>query len=219
VSKADSAAEYDFISEITVKLKIPRFRLVVFENANAAQKLLLDGKIDAIISKINHSPRLETNFLVSAPYAKTEIAVATLANNSEIWTLADLNGKSLAFMPKEVSNDQILDFWPNSKPIATPILSEAINLLQKKEAVAIIATKETLKNSDLRIFPNNLAENNIVALFAPKSRTLQQEFNKFLNSGTPRPSGTPLQEGNEPNRKERIMHLLNELQKEIRELK
>ena len=214
VSKSDSAAECDFIADITAKMKIPRFRLVVFENANAAQKLLLEGKIDAIISKITHSQRLEANFLLSAPYAKTEIAVATLANNSEIWTLADLNGKSIAFIPKEIQGEQIKEFWQNSKPIATPALREAIKLLQKGEAVAIIANKETLKDTTLKIFPNILAENNIVALFAPKSQTLQEEFNKALSS-----SKSFNQENQGSDRKERILQLLNELQKEIKELK
>ncbi|MCL2207562.1 MAG: transporter substrate-binding domain-containing protein [Fibromonadales bacterium] len=213
VSKSDSAAEYDFIAEISAKMKIPRFRLVVFENANAAQKLLLDGKIDAIISKINHSPRLENSFLVSAPYAKTEIAVATLAQNSEIWTLADLNGKNIAFITKEVSSEQIQSYWPNSKPIAAQTQSDAIKFLQKNEASAIIAAKETLKDPKLKIFPNNLAENNIVALFSPNSQTLQQEFNKALKV-----ENEELRVDNK-DRIDKILMLLNELQKEIKELK
>jgi len=213
VSKSDSAAECDFIADITAKMKIPRFRLVVFENSNAAQKLLLEGKIDAMISKITHSQRLEASFLVSAPYAKTEIAVAILAKNSEIWTLADLNGKGIAFIPKEISGEQIKEFWQNSKPIAAPTLREAIKLLQKGEASAIIANKETLKDSALKIFPNTLAENNIVALFSPKSQILQEEFNKALSSKSFN------QENQGSDRRERILQLLNELQKEIKELK
>jgi ABC-type amino acid transport substrate-binding protein len=214
VSKADSAAEYDFISEVTVKMKIPRFRLIPFENANAGQKLLLDGKIDAIIAKINHSPHLENKFLVSAPYGKTEIAVATSAKNSEIWTLADLNGKTLVFIPKDISSNQVLEIWQNSKPIAAQNLTDAIDLLQKKQATAIIANRQALeeKRSDLRLFPNKLAENNTVALFAPGSKNLQEEFNKAVKKDNPT---SPINSYSNRERIAKILTQLNELKKEI----
>ncbi|MCL2100346.1 MAG: transporter substrate-binding domain-containing protein [Fibromonadales bacterium] len=225
VSKADSAAEYDFISEITAKMKFSRFRLVAFENANAGQRLLLDGKIDAIIAKINYSPRLENNFLVSDPYAKTEIAVAALAENNEIWTLANLNEKTLTFLPKDVSSEQIQGFWQNSKPIAAQNLSDAIKFLQKGEAAAIIANKQTLEaeNSTLKIFPNKLAENDIVALFAPKSKTLQEEFNKTLKKmgneqftmNNEKSSKSLNPENLGPDNKVKIMRLIDELKKEL----
>jgi len=205
VSKMDSSAEYDFISEVTAKMKIPRFRLIPFENANSGQKLLLDGKIDAIISKINQSPHLENKFLVSAPYSKTEIAAATLTN-SEIWTLSDLNGKTLAFIPKDISSNQVTDIWQNSKPIAAQNLNDAVDLLQKKQAIAIIANRQALeeKHYDLRTFPNKLAENNVVALFAPGSQNLKEEFNKALKKDNP----------TNP-RISKILIQLNELKKEI----
>lgn len=65
VSKGYSAIEYDFISEATRKMKFSRFRLVVFENASTGQKHLLEGKIDAIISKANNSQSLDNRFLKS----------------------------------------------------------------------------------------------------------------------------------------------------------
>ncbi len=40
------------------------------------------------------------------------------------------------------------------------------------------------RDSSLRIFPNKLLENNIVALFAPDSKDLQKEFNKALKIET-----------------------------------
>jgi ABC-type amino acid transport substrate-binding protein len=208
VAKSDSAAEYNFISEITAKMKISRFRLVVFENANAGQKLLLDGKIDAIIARINYSPHLEGKFLVSAPYSRTEIAVATLASNSEIWTLANLNEKPLAFIPKDISSEQILAFWQNSKPIATQNLSDAVKFLQKGEATAIVANRQTLetqKEFGLKIFPNKLAENDVVALFAPGSKGLQEEFNKAVSN----------ENHSDIKRIDKIITLLNELKKEL----
>jgi len=214
VSKADSAAEYDFISEVTAKMKIPRFRLIPFENANSGQKLLMDGKIDAIIAKINHSPHLEDKFLVSAPYGKTEIAVATSAKNSEIWTLADLNGEALVFIPKDISSNQVLSIWQNSKPIAAQNLSDAVDLLQKKQAIAIIANRQALeeKRPDLRIFPNKLAENNTVALFAPGSKSLQEEFNKAVKKDSP---ASPINSYSNKERIAKILTQLNELKKEI----
>jgi len=214
VSKADSAAEYDFISEVTAKMKIPRFRLIPFENANSGQKLLLDGKIDAIIAKINHSPHLESKFLVSAPYGKTDIAVATLEKNSEIWTLADLSGKTLVFIPKDISSNQVLNIWQNSKPIAAQNLSDAVDLLQKKQATAIIANKQALeeKRSDLRLFPNKLAENNTVALFAPGSKNLLEEFNKAVKKDNP---ASPINSYSNRERIAKILTQLNELKKEI----
>jgi len=229
VNRGDSTAEYDFISEITAKIKFPRFRLVAFENANAGQKLLLEGKIDAIIARISYSPRLESNFLVSAPYGKTEIAVATLAKNSEIWTLADLNGKALAFIPKDISGEQIPGFWQNAKPVAAQNLSDAIAFLQKGEATAIVASKQTLeaqKDSMLRIYPNKLAENDIVALFAPNSKNLQEEFNKAIKNSQLSTANSQLSTANSRKNKERIdkiINLLNELKRELellqRELK
>jgi len=214
VSKADSAAEYDFISEVTAKMKIPRFRLIPFENANSGQKLLMDGKIDAIIAKISHSPHLENKFLVSDPYGKTEIAVATSAKNNEIWTLADLNGKILVFIPKDISSNQVLEIWQNSKPIAAQNLNDAVDLLQKKQATAIIANKLALeeKRSDLRLFPNKLAENNTVALFAPSSKSLQEEFNKAVKKDIP---ASPVNSYSNRERLAKILTQLNELKKEI----
>jgi ABC-type amino acid transport substrate-binding protein len=213
VSKGDSAAEYDFISEITAKMKFSRFRQVVFENANAGQKLLLEGKIDAIISRINYSPHLESKFLVSVPYSKVEIAVATLAKNSEIWSLTDLNGKKLAFIPKDISGEQILGIWQNSKPNAAKSINDAINFLQSGQVTAIIANRQALeaqKDSTLRIFQNRLVENNIVALFAPKSKKLQEEFNKALiiENGELR-----INRGSDSI--DKIIFLLSELKKEI----
>lgn len=214
VAKGDSAAEYDFISEITAKMKFPRFRLVTFENANAGQKLLLDGKIDAIIAKVNYSPHLENKFLVSAPYGKTEIAVATLASNSEIWTLANLNEKPLAFIPKDISGEQILAFWQNSKPVAAQNLSDAVKFLQKGDAVAIVANRQTLEmqgDSALRIFPNKLTENDMVALFAPNSQSLQEEFDKTIKNSQLSPN--PQLKNKE--RMDKMITLLNELKKEL----
>ena len=220
VSKSDSAAEYDFISEITAKMKFSRFRLVVFENANAGQKLLLDGKIDAIISKVNYFPHLQSKFLVSDSYGKTEIAVAALAQNDKILTLADLNGKKLAFISKDVSNEQVLSIWQNSKPSAVQNLSDAIVFLKTGEAEVIIADRKQLEaqsDSQLRIFPNKLLENNIVALFAPGSKDLQTEFNKALKIEDTAPP-KPNTKESKPGTKERLdkaMALLNELKKEI----
>lgn len=215
VSKGDSAAEYDFISEITAKMKISRFRLVTFENANTGQKLLLDGKIDAVIAKINYSPHLENKFLVSVPYGKTEIAVATPAKNSEIWTLADLNGKALAFIPKDISSTQILDIWQNSKPVAAQNLNDAVNFLRKGEAIALVANRQTLevqKDFDLRIFPNKLAENSIVALFAPGSKSLREEFDRVVKNSQP-PTLSPQLEPE--GRITKIIILFDELKKEF----
>ena len=118
VNKGDSAVEYDFIAEITAKMKFSRFRLVCFENASLGQKMLLEGKIDAIISKINYSEHLKDKFLVSKPYSKMEIAVAVFAKNSEIWSLESLDGKNLAFVPKDISGAQISGIWRNSKSTA-----------------------------------------------------------------------------------------------------
>jgi hypothetical protein len=220
VSKSDSAAEYDFISEITAKMKFSRFRLVSFENTNAGQNLLLNGKVDAIISRINHSPHLENKFLVSAPYGKTEIAVATLAKNSVIWTLADLNGKALAFIPKDIANEQILSIWQNSKPIAVQNLNDALNFLQSGQVAAIIANRELLetqKNSALRIFPNNLAENSVVALFAPGSKNLMEEFDNAVNKahGTRYVNKGEQETENKEQRLNKAFILLNELKKEL----
>ncbi len=134
VGKSDSASEYAFISEITAKMKFPKFRIATFENANAGQKLLLDGKIDAIISKVNYFPYLDNKFLISEPYSKTEMAVAALAANDEILTLANLDEKKMVFIPKDVSIEQILSIWKNSKPNAIQNLGEAIILLKKKRS-------------------------------------------------------------------------------------
>jgi hypothetical protein len=181
VSKNDSAAEYDFISEVTQKMKIPRFRISIFDNANSGQKLLLEGKIDVIISRVNYSPSFEGRFLYS-PYGKTDIAAAVLAS-SKIHTLSDLNGKSLAFIPKDVSSDQITGIWKSSKPNVAQNLNDAVEFLQKGSVVAIIANRQSLearKGSLLRVFPNKLIENNTVALFAPGSKDLQAEFSKAV---------------------------------------
>jgi ABC-type amino acid transport substrate-binding protein len=219
VSRADSVAEYDFIAEISAKMKFSKFRLVVFDNANAGQKLLLDDKIDAIIAKISYSPHLESKFLVSDPYGKAEIAVAVLSKNSEIWTLADINGKKLAFIPKDVSSEQIQNIWPNSKPVVAQNLATAIGLLQKQEAIAIIASKESLESdSTLKTFPNKLLETNIVALFAPKSKALQEEFNKALNSKNSVNSANSGHSGSDK-RIDRIITLIDELKKELDLLK
>jgi len=219
VNKGDSAAEYDFISEITAKMKISRFRLVAFENANTGQKLLLDGKIDAIIAKISHSPHLKNRFLVSAPYDKTEIAVAVSVKNDEIWSLADLDGKTLAFIPRDISSEQILDIWQNSKPLASQNLNDAVNFLRKGQVIALVANRQTLeaqKNFDLRIFPNKLAENNIVALFAPGSKGLQEEFDRAIKKSQP---STPSPKPEAEDRITKVMVLLDELKKELELLK
>ncbi len=221
VNKGDSATEYNFISEMTKKMKFPRFRLVTFENANAGQKLLLDGKIDAIISRVNYSKHLESKFLLSAPYAKADIAVATLAKN-KVWTLADINGKSLAFIPRDISNEQVLGIWRNSKLNANQSLDDAFNSLRNGEVVAIVASRQSLeaqKDSLLQIFPNKLLENNIVALFAPGSNALQEEFNKnIIETNVPlKPKGDKSKENliQDKERLAKIMVLLNELKKEI----
>jgi len=163
VTKNDSAAAYDFISEISAKMKVSKFRIVTFENANAGQKLLLDGKIDAVILN-----------------GKKEMAVAALAKNDEILTLANLDEKKMVFIPKDVSTEQILSIWKNSKPNAIQNLSDALNLLKNGEADVVIASRQSLdaqKDSSLRIFPNKLLESTPVVLFAPNSKDLQEEFN------------------------------------------
>jgi ABC-type amino acid transport substrate-binding protein len=218
VSKSDSAAEYDFISEITAKMKISRFRVVSFENASSGEKLLLEGKIDAIISRINYSPYLENKFLLSEPYAQSEISIALPANNNDIWTLADLSGKNIAFIPKEVSSEQILSILPKAKLNAARGTSEALTFLQKNEAKAIIASRQTLEahSTLLRILPNTIAENNIVALFAKNSKTLQEEFNNSVRAYGIRPVNNP---GSDKETKIKyILTLLNELKKEVEDL-
>jgi hypothetical protein len=225
VNSCDSAAEYDFIAEITSKMKFSRFRLVAFENANAGQKLLLDGKIDAIVAKITYFSHLENKFLVSSPYGKMEIAVATGARNSEIWTLADLNGKPIAFIPKDISSEQISSIWQSSKPIAAKNLSDALNFLQTGQAKAIIANRQTLESEKiygLRVFPNKLAENDIVALFALNSKDLHEEFNKALKLKMVKeelrinPKNLDNRENKQINK---ILLLLDELKHEIEGLK
>jgi hypothetical protein len=222
VSKSDSAAEYNFISEITAKMKIPRFRIVVFENASSGEKLLLDGKIDAIISRINYGHHLENKFLLSEPYAQSEIAIALPASNNDIWTLADLNGKNIAFIPKEVSSEQIQNILPKAKLNAARGTSEALSLLQKGETKAIIASRQTLEahSSSLRILPNTIAENNIIALFTQNSKTLQEEFNKAIKPRN-NSENSPNSENSGSDKETKIKHiltLLNELKKEVEAL-
>jgi len=187
ISKSDSVAEYSFISEITAKMKFPKFRIVTFENASAGQKLLLDGKIDAIISKVDYFPYLDNKFLISEPYGKAEMAVAALAKNDEILTLANLDEKKMVFIPRDVSTEQIQSIWKNSKPNAVQNLGDALSLLKRRDVDVVIASRQSLdaqKDSSLRIFPNKLLENSIVALFAPDSKDLQKEFNKALKIET-----------------------------------
>ncbi|MDR2594704.1 MAG: transporter substrate-binding domain-containing protein [Fibromonadaceae bacterium] len=187
VNKSDSATEYNFISEITAKMKFSKFRIITFENVSAGQKMLLDGKIDAMISKMDYFPYLDNKFLISEPYGKAEMAVAALAKNDEILTLANLDEKKMVFIPRDVSNEQILSIWKNSKPNAVQNLGDALNLLKKREVDVVIASRQSLdaqKDSSLRIFPNRLLENNAVALFAPDSKDLQKEFNKALKIET-----------------------------------
>ncbi|MDR2583810.1 MAG: hypothetical protein LBC75_10050 [Fibromonadaceae bacterium] len=163
VSKSDSATEYNFISEITAKMRFSKFRIVTFENASAGQKLLLEEKIDALILN-----------------GKKEMAVAALAKNNEILTLANLDEKRMVFIPRDVSTEQILSIWKNSKPSAVQNLSEALNLLKKGEVDVVIASRQSLdaqKDSSLRIFPNKLLESNPVVLFAQNLKDLQEEFN------------------------------------------
>ncbi|MCL2282176.1 MAG: transporter substrate-binding domain-containing protein [Fibromonadales bacterium] len=227
VSRSDSASEYDFISDITKKMKIPRFRLSVFDNSNAGQKLLLEGKIDAIISKVNLSSGLEDRFLLSMPYEKIDMAVAVLSSSS-ILTLSDLDGKSLAFVPKEVSSEQILSIWKNSKPSAAHSLGDAISFLQRGTAVALISSRKLLessgKDAQLRVFPNRLLESSIVALFAPNSDELRKEFDKALESPPLAPAPVATQgaqsvktpeKQSAKERIDRILLQLDELKKEL----
>jgi len=224
VSKGDSAAEYDFISEITAKMKFSRFRIVIIENVNAGQKLLLESKIDAIISKVTYSPYMDSKFLVSEPYAKAEISAAVLAKNNKIVNQADLNGKKLAFIPKDISNEQVLGIWKNSKPSEVQSLGDAVNLLKKGDVDAIIANKQSLeaqKDPSLRIFPDKfkLAENHIVALFSPYYKDLREEFNNALKARQSQSAASKTDnKGQKSGTKERLdkaMTLLNELKKEI----
>ncbi|MDR0517319.1 MAG: transporter substrate-binding domain-containing protein [Fibromonadaceae bacterium] len=222
VSKADSAAEYGFISEITAKMKVSRFRIVCFDNASAGEKLLLDDKIDAIIARISYSPHLEGKFLLSRPYDKAEITVALPSSNNDTWTLSDLNGKNIAFVPKEVFSEQILDILPKAKLNAARGISEALAFLQKGETQAIVASRQTLEahKASLRIFPNTLAENSIVALFAPSSKALQEEFDKAMekNNAAPPVNRSQTESKNNADRIKNMLTLLNELKKEIETL-
>jgi hypothetical protein len=100
-------------------------------------------------------------------------------------------------------------------------LSEALNFLQHGEAEAIIASRQTLEqSSSLRIFPNKLAENNIVALFAPESKALQEEFNKSLRIERierieNKSSKSSNQANQGPDNIDKIINLLGELKKEF----
>ncbi|MDR0516510.1 MAG: transporter substrate-binding domain-containing protein [Fibromonadaceae bacterium] len=220
-SVSDSAAEYNFISEMAKKMNVPRFRIAVFDNANAGQKLLLEGKVDAIISKVNYSSSFEGRFLTSAPYGKTDVAVAVLASSKTL-TLSDLNGKPLAFIPKDVSSEQILGVWRNSKPNAAYNLDDAVGFLHKGTAVAIIANRQSLaarKDSLLRIFPNKILENDIVALFAPGSNELQAEFNKALTIQSPQGGAKGPEKPSNKERIDKMLLQLNELKKELELLK
>jgi len=214
VSKSDSASEYDFISAMSNKMKFSRFRIIAFDNANIAQKLLLEGKIDVIVSKVNRSPGLEGRFLLSAPYGKTDIAVATLAN-SNILTLSSLDGKVLALVSKEVSNEQVLGIWKNSKLHAVQNLSDAVGFLQRGESTAIVASRESLetrKDVSLQVFPNRLFENSLVALFAPSSGELHAEFNKALATQSLPKASEKL---SDKERVARILLQVSELKKEL----
>jgi hypothetical protein len=234
VSKSDTAAEYNFISEITKKMNFSRFRMVSFENANAGEALLLSGKIDVIIAKINYAPHLESKFLVSLPYAQTEIALALPTSNREIWTLNDLSGKTLAFLPQEASSEQIRSLLPNAKLIAARTLNEALSLIQRGEAEAIIANRKTLETeSTLRTLPNKLAENNTVALFNPGAKALRDAFNKAIENvqlkavengelrveSFPTPPSAPLPGGECSDNLQRILLLLEELRREVESLR
>jgi len=141
--------------------------------------------------------------------------------------LANLSGK-LAFVSKDISNEQVLDIWQNSKPNAVSNLGDAINLLKKGNVDAILASRQSMeaqKDSSLRIFPNfKLIENRIVALFSPHSKDLQEEFNNALKTrqlqpATSSPAASKTDnKGQKSGTKERLdkmTNLLNELKKEI----
>jgi hypothetical protein len=153
-------------------------------------------------------------------YGKTEIAVA-VPTSSKILTLSDLNGKSLVFVAKEVSNDQIMSIWKNSKPNAVYTLNDAVNYIKGGSAVAIVAGRHSLearKDTLLRIFPNKLIENDVVALFALGSKDLHAEFSKAL-AVPPSSSSVAAKSGSSSNSKEqriaKMLIQLNELKKEL----
>jgi hypothetical protein len=85
--------------------------------------------------------------------------------------------------------------------------------LQKNESKAIIASRQTLEahSASLRILPNTIAENGIVALFTQNSKTLQEEFNKAIKT-----RNNSENSGSDKEAKiKHILTLLNELKKEI----
>jgi len=126
-------------------------------------RIFLFAFILALAFSLSHGRNL-------ASIRNTEMAVATLAKNDEILTLANLDEKKIVFIPKDVSTEQILSIWKNSKPNAVQSLNEALNLLKNGEADVVIASRQSLdaqKDSSLRIFPNKLLDSSPTALFAP----------------------------------------------------
>ncbi|GHV12609.1 hypothetical protein AGMMS49938_05510 [Fibrobacterales bacterium] len=186
VRKGQAEQEADFISQITQKMKISRYRIVEFGDAAGGESLLLSGKIDVIISGVNNSPNFERRFLVSAPYRREEIGVAVV-EGSNIWTIADLEDKRIAFSGGSAVAEQAGKIWSKSKLEAVLSVENAVQRLLNGEVSGIFAERNILtqiaKNNSGKVWvlPNILAENEVVALFSFGSASLQEEFNKVVS--------------------------------------
>ncbi len=183
-TSADKGIEYDLVAAIAKQMGI-NFRIVKLASFNEGTEMLAGDKIDVIVSHVKPTPQLKERFLLSNPYYKTGLGVLTLKSNQSIFTISDLDNKSVAVTPESGAESLLSTYAPKAKMEMVRSVSDALSLLEKGDAEAIvhdspILLAEQSRNQGLKLLDFSFTEDSYVALFAKSSGPLNAAFNAEL---------------------------------------
>lgn len=190
---AGKGFEHDLVAEISKELKAPRFRIVVVNSLGEGFDKLEKRRLDLFLSTIKPDPQIEKRFVFTQPYYKTNLAIATLASNNQIFSLSDLNSHYIAYTPETKAGIIAQRFLPKSKVEVVPEINLGLELLLKKEVTAVLHDRAVLEwvalnNKSIAVLPNNLSDETYVILSDKKSSPLVEEVNRILKKLLEAPS-------------------------------
>lgn len=183
-TSTDKGIEYELVAAIANRMGI-NFRIVKLASLNEGTEMLAGDRIDAIVSHVKPTPQLKERFLLSNPYYKTGLGVLTLKSNQTIFTISDLDNKSVAVTPESGAESLLSTYAPKAKMEMVRSVSDALSLLEKGDAEAIvhdspILLAEQTRNQGLRLLDFSFTEDSYVALFNKSSAPLVAAFNAEL---------------------------------------
>ncbi|MEZ5086907.1 MAG: transporter substrate-binding domain-containing protein [Tessaracoccus sp.] len=153
--------------------------------SDTREEVLVTGSVDAVFATYSITPQREERVDFAGPYYSSQAAILVKADNTDIESVEDLAGKTVATQSGSTGVTLLEDIAPEAKVDALPDHSQAIAAVQQGRADAYVIDQSLLLNSlldndDLKIVGEPFGPVDPYGIGLPKGSDATEFVNAWL---------------------------------------